>query len=71
MITMSQDVKHVVEAGAPIVAVGTLAGWLANILPTVAAVMSILWLFMQMVMNWEKIYTEAKRLWKRIFGGRH
>jgi hypothetical protein len=71
MIPITQDVKHVVEAGAPIVAVGTLAGWLVDLLPSIAAGMSILWLWMQMIMNWEKIYIEAKRLWSKLFGGRH
>lgn len=69
MIFMSENVKQVVETGAPIVAVGTFAGWLAGVLPSVAAFMSILWLLAQLLMHWEKIYDSALSLWKRIRGG--
>ena len=57
----AETVKNVVEAGAPMVAFGTIAGWIAGVLPTIAAFLSILWLIMQMLMSWDKF----KQLFKK------
>lgn len=61
----AEQVKHVVEAGAPLVAVGTIASWVAGVLPTIAAFLSILWLIMQMIMRWSEFSCKFKKLFKK------
>lgn len=59
------QVGEVVERGAPYVAGATFLTWLFSALPSVAALFSIIWLAMQMIMNWEKFVKAAKRLFTR------
>ena len=69
-MSLSAQIKHVVEAGAPVVATTTIFGWLIGVLPSIAAFLSIIWIGMQMVMGWEKFYRAFKKLLKRD-GGEH
>lgn len=66
-----ESAKHVVETGAPIVAVGTIAGWLAGVLPTIAAALSIVWLLMQIIMKWSEFKAAVKKLFFRNKGDRN
>lgn len=41
------DLKHIFDAGATVAAGATLVGWVANALPPLAALASILWIGFQ------------------------
>jgi hypothetical protein len=63
-MNIAAQVGDIVEKGAPYVAGGTFFGWLFGFLPGVAALFSIIFLGMQMVMNWEKFKSAFKQLFK-------
>ena len=44
---MSENVKHVLDAASTLTAVATVAGWVVNALPPLAALASILWIGFQ------------------------
>lgn len=62
---VAAQAKQVVEAGSPYVAGGAFLGWAVGVLPSVAALFSVLWLAMQMVMNWKRFVAEVKSIVNR------
>jgi len=52
--------EHYTKASTDVIAVGTFAAWLAGWLPLLAAAFSIVWIGMQMVINWDKFTAKVK-----------
>jgi hypothetical protein len=56
--TQMDHIKHSVDMAAVVAAVWSVAGWL----PPVAALFSIVWLGMQIIMNWSKFTAALRRM---------
>lgn len=52
------QVKHTIDMAAVVAAAWSVAGWL----PPVAALFSIVWLGMQIIMNWEKFANTLRKM---------
>lgn len=56
-----ENIRHTIDMAAVVAAVWTVAGWL----PPVAALFSIIWLGMQIVMNWDKFTDKLKHIFTK------
>lgn len=53
-----EQIKHTVDVAAVVAAVWSVAG----VLPPIAALFTIVWLGMQMVMNWQKFTCSLRKM---------
>ena len=59
------DVQQTIKTGVDVTAMGALVGSLTELLPPIAAGFTILWIGMQMVVNWPKFWERVKEIFKR------
>lgn len=61
MSDVSTTVKSIADGFSIATAVGTIAGWV----PPIAGIVSIIWLTMQIIINWEKFTAALRSIFKR------
>lgn len=59
------DVQQSIKTSVDVTAVGALVGSLTEILPPVAAAFTIVWIGMQIVVNWPKFWERVKEIFKK------
>jgi len=57
------------EAVSTMVAGTTIVGWFVNLLPPLAAFLSVIWLSMQIIMNWTKFSAAVAGFFRRFKQG--
>ena len=57
---MNEHTKHLIDGASIMTAIATIAGWLPNI----AALFTIIWLGMQMIIHFDKLIEKAAGAWK-------
>lgn len=61
---MAADHTKYVDMASVVTAVATVAGWL----PKIAALFSIIWLGMQMVIHWDLFVSKIAKTWGKFRG---